>query len=313
MKLNPLLAALIASFSASAIASGSIEVGTEYEDYNSNYSHNDLLLPYLYTSFSPLPDSPLRVGVRFNDRQMMNQIMPEDGNPYRNDRSRQEYLVSYRYNVTDNFTFSPGFRIRHEEYSQNDTRRTEWRVYPNMTYQVNDTVSLGVDGFIAPISADMGARGNDQNSAQPNDRFDYTDYLHELDFRFMTKFSDVSRLTTSLMSVYNKIGGVANAGELETRNELQLRFVYRHQFGDLTLSPFARIGLLRDDTDAVGNEREHIRHRFGVNGSYVMTNELDLTFGLNWQTEDQRDWSNNDVAAGAVERMVYQLGVRYNF
>jgi len=66
------------------------------------------------------------------------------------DRARQEYMVSYQYSATESFTFAPMLAIRHDNL-EGDIHSTEWRFHPNMSYKLDDTFNLALDGFVAPV------------------------------------------------------------------------------------------------------------------------------------------------------------------
>ncbi|WP_087024809.1 hypothetical protein [Thaumasiovibrio subtropicus] len=310
MKRTTLLpvAALVMSSFAQA---GFIELGFEMEDHNSAHSSSDMFMPYLAAGIQPFADTPLHVQFKFSDKQASEQSGAE-GNTYSNDRGRQEYIVFYHYQVNDQFTFSPRLNIRHNEYSHNDTRDTEWRIYPNMTYKLNDTFSLALDGFIAPVTAKDEYRGVEKEPRSGADRHSYNDYKHELDFRLNMTFNESQSARISFYNEQSKAKGVEHTNAQETMDEWQLRMIYTHNFDRLSISPFARINLHREFENGMGETKKEARNRFGVFGAYQMNNDFDLVYEVYHQNEERKGWDNVQNATDR-DRMFYKLAVKYSF
>ena len=266
------------------------------------------LLPYVGVGFNPIEGSALFVGAKFSQRKM-------DASSARiNTRDRQEFTVGYSFDLNDQLTFSPKVTARHNSYAAKNTRDTEWRIFPNMSYQLNDTFSLALDGFLAPVGARDEARGSDAVDASESDRFDYTDYKHELEFRLNTRLADDKRLMTSFYNEFSRKYGHSASSTTETqRNEWQLRVVYTQDFGNFSLSPFARITLHREAQNNINQTKDELRNRFGVVGNYNLTNQLDLVGEIYHQFENQRDWTNTAVDDGKKRMMFYKVGLKYNF
>ncbi|MBC7001188.1 hypothetical protein BIZ37_01350 [Photobacterium sp. BZF1] len=306
LKLLP--AAVILGLSGLAQA-GYVELGAEYEDFNSSHNHNDFVMPYLATGFTPVADLPLHFAFKFSDKQATRTSTDAtSGREFSNDRSRQEYIVWYDYDVTDKFTFSPRLNIRHNEYSQTNTHDTEWRIHPNMTYAYSDMVTLALDGFVAPVTAKSVSRGNDTGNLN-----NYTDYLHELDFQVRTQLNESQAFRASIYSEYKKTSNTTLASEADTMEEWQLRLIYSHQFDRFSISPFARLNLKRDFKNAVGEKKDQARNRYGVFGDYLLTSNMNVVYEAYYQSEEQKNYQNESLEIGDQDKMFYKLGLRYNF
>ncbi|MGR5066210.1 hypothetical protein [Photobacterium sp. DNB22_13_2] len=307
LKLLPVAAFLALSGAAQA---GYVEIGSEYEDFNSAHDQNDFLMPYLAAGFTPVADLPLHFAFKFSDKQATRTSFDENDKAFSNDRSRQEYIVWYDYDVTDKFTFSPRLNIRHNEYSHNNTHDTEWRIHPNMAYAYNDMVTLALDGFVAPVTAKSNARGDDQTQGGQHN---YNDYLHELDFQVRTQLNESQAFRASIYSEYKKTSNTTLANEADTMEEWQLRLIYSHQFDRFSVSPFARLNLKRDFKDAVGNKKDQARNRYGIFGDYLLSSNMNVVYEAYYQSEEQKNYQNVSSDIGDQDKMFYKLGLRYNF
>ncbi len=307
-KLLPVSALVMSGFAHA----GFIEVGFEFEEHNSEYASSDLFMPYLAAGFQPNADTPLHFQFKFSDKQALEQS-DLNGHGVSNDRGRQEYIVYYTHQVNEKFTISPRLNIRHNEYSHKDTRDTEWRIYPNMSYQLNDTFSLALDGFLAPVTGKDEVRnpGLVPDPRQAHKRESYTDYKHELDFRVNMHINDQQSARVSFYNEQSKKEGVVDTAQ-KSMDEWQLRLLYTHQSERLSVSPFARINLSREFENAEGTTKDQGRLRLGVAGTYQLNNDFDLAYEVNHQSEEQRDWDNS-VSNVDKDRMFYKLAVKYNF
>ena len=292
---------------AATASAGYFEIGSEFEDYNGNYSGSDFVLPYMAIGGNPIEGSAFSAELKTSYRQMTDNAAARSSNRY-----RQEITVGYSWGFGD-FTFAPRYRLRQNFY--NDKRDYEHRIYPNMSYRLNDTFSLQLDGFVAPVQAKrQAARGTDTGLN------DYVDYKHELDMRVNTQLSETQRLTVSLYNEYGRTtdlskADAANDGD-ETRNanEWQLRLVYTQNFGDFSLTPFARIGLSKKAQKVDGYKLNENRHRFGLAGSYKLSSDLSLVGETYFQTQKQQDReADQTVDLSNKNMMFYKVGVRYSF
>ncbi|PSW20251.1 hypothetical protein C9I98_09355 [Photobacterium sanctipauli] len=305
MEIKKLLAAsIIAGLSTTATA-GTIEIGSEVEELNSEYKTSDFMLPYLKATAQPFEGVPLTISFKFSDRQMFEDEVAANG------RARQEYGIDYVAYAGEKFTFAPGFWLRHNEYAGKNTTDTEYRIYPNMSYQLNDTFKVALNGFFAPHSQTTTPRGADIANAEDGERFDYSDYKHELDFQLHTAINDKSKFVTSFYNEYVKTNDVTMADEQALMNEWQLRLVYTYNFDNFSVSPFARINLHRSFENGAGEEKDQARNRFGVKGGYNFANDLTLVYEVYTQTEEKNNYDNtSDVDQ---DKMFYKLGVKYDF
>lgn len=299
------LTTLAMAMAASTFANAAyIDLGVEQEYYNDDFKNSDNVMPYLGAGFKPSADSSLAFSFKFSDKQTIASTKhAEDANGlfgFSSDRGRQDYAVSYTYNVSDAFTIMPKLTIRHDNFSFNDTHATEYRMHPNMSYKMNDMITLAFDGFVAPVKL---------KSTDPKDkanRKSTSDLKHEADFRVNMTFNDTQ---SARVSLYNE------AAKLEAKdstvNEWQLRLVYAHKFADLTVSPYARIDLSRDLTVA-NNSVAPIRHRAGVNGKYNLGNDFAVVFDVNYQAEKTFNVTTETRGVNK-SRMFYNIAINYTF
>lgn len=295
---------MIASASA-----GYFEIGSEMESFNSAYETDSFYLPYVIVGGNPIEGSNFRAELKTSYRQYDSSEKRNSSNRY-----RQDITVGNSWSFGD-FTFSPQYRLR-QDFMSSGSRTYEHRIFPNMSYRINDTFSVALDGFIAPVQAKhQGARGSDHSS--DSSAFNYNDYKHEFDVRLHTQISDTQRLTVSVFSEYSKTNDLnQNDGHRqEEMEEWQLRMVYSHNFGDFTLAPFARIGLSRDVETVSGKTLDETRHRYGVSGFYNLSPEVTLVGEVYRQTQVQEGVNDGGEIYSRDDKnmMFYKLGVRYNF
>lgn len=284
--------------------SGFVEIGSEYEDYQGSFdSTNTFMLPYLAAGFQPSENIPFHMFFKYS-----NQNFSGDSSQGKGGRDRQEYGFQYRWKVTDNFDFNPQLIIRHNHYNKTQEHDTEWRIFPNMSYKINDKFKISLDGFIAPHTQSVKDR-----TGETSNRKHYTDYKHELDFRLHTQFNDNSGLITSFYNEHFKANDLpTDSSNTESMDEWQLRLVYSHIIGDLTVQPFARIPLKRTFESASGEQKDQSRLRIGFMGRYKIDTNLALVYEVYGQTEEQ---VNFDQTTNPEDRdyMFYKLGINYTF
>ena len=307
LKLNNALTASVA-MSASA---GYIEMGSEFEAYEGDHSGNSFFLPYMAMGVNPIEGSPLSISAKFSQRYM------DESDARGSNRARQEITAGYSFDIIDRFTFNPMIRVRHNNYdhSPDGNRETEWRIFPNMSYAINDTFTVALEGFVAPVASRTSADRSVEGGVEDGN-FDYTDYKHELEYQLHTRIADDKRLTTSFYNEFSKKDGYTsdNPDAEKKRNEWQLRLVYTQDFGNFTLSPFARITLHRKATSASGETKDEIRNRAGIAGSYTLNEDLSLVSEIYRQEENKRDWDgSHDDKGGTKAYMFYKVGIRYSF
>ena len=295
---------------AATASAGYFEIGAEIEDYNGNAGPETFYLPYVTVGGNPIEGSSFTAELKTSQR-----MMDDFGSRSASNRHRNDITIGYTFQYGD-FTFNPRYRQR-QNFLASGVREYEHRIFPNMSYRLNDTFSLQLrDGFVAPVQKkNVAARGTDTA-----DRNDYVDYKHEFDMRLNTQLSDSQRLTVSIYNEYGRTTDLsknvaADAESTRNANEWQLRMVYTQNFGDFSLTPFVRIGLSKKDQTVDGTKKDLNRHRFGLAGSYNLTNDLSLVGETYFQTQKQQDYT---VAGGIVDEsnknyMFYKVGVRYSF
>ena len=290
-------------------SAGHFEIGSEVESFNSAYEDKSLYLPYVTIGGNPIKGSDFHAELKTSYSQHDSSAKRDSSNRYRHD-----ILVGNTWSSGD-FTFAPEYLLR-QDFMSDGSRIYEHRIFPNMSYRINDTFSLGLDGFVALVQAKrQEARGSDHNS--DSSVFNYNDYKHEFDFCLDTRISDTQLFTVSVFTEYGKINDMNENDEhrQETAEEWQLRLIYSHNFGNFTLEPFVRIGLSRDVETISGKTLDEKRHRYGVAGSYQLTPEVTLvgevygqTQGLEGVNTDGEIYSKDDK-----NMMFYKIGVNYTF
>lgn len=286
-------------------SAGYFEIGTEVETYNSAYENDNIYLPYVAVGGNPIEGSPFFAELKTSYRQYDSSVNRADSNRY-----RQDITVGYSWSFGD-FTFSPKYVLR-QDFMGDASRTYEHRISPNMSYRINDTFSLALDGFFAPVQAkNQATRGNDTENK------DYNDHKYEFDIRLDTQISETQSFTASVYTEYGKTTDLNenDAHRQENVEEWQLRLIYNHNFGNFTLSPFARIGLSRDVETVSGKTLDENRHRYGVTGSYHLTSDMTLVGEIYYQTQGLENVNDNSKIYSADDKnmMFYKVGVLYNF
>lgn len=297
---------------AATASAGYFEIGAEIEDYNGTYGDESFYLPYVTIGGNPIEGSSFTAELKTSQRMMDAYGERNSKNRYRND-----ITIGYTFQHGD-FTFNPRYRQR-QNFLSSGAREFEHRFFPNMTYRLNDTFSLQLDGFLAPVQKkNQAARGTDSADG----RHDYVDYKHELDMRLNTQLSETQRLTVSIYNEYGRTTDLEKGIEADdghkTRNanEWQLRLVYTQNFGDFSLTPFARIGLSKKNQNVNGAKLNENRHRFGLAGSYRLSSDLSLVGETYFQTRKKQEYDriNHSVSDTHNQNMMfYKVGVRYSF
>ena len=295
---------------AATASAGYFEIGTELESFNSDYSSSDMVLPYMAVGGNPIEGTPFSAELKTSYRQR-NESAARGGNRY-----RQDITVGYSWDFGD-FVFAPRYRLR-QDFMNSGSRTYEHRFFPNMSYRLNDTFSLQLDGFVAPVQQKrVSARGED--AANGETIGNYTDYKQEFDVRLHTQLSETQRLTVSVFNEYSKNSKMTSAQDGQDQlsaSEWQLRVVYSQNFGDFSLTPFARFGL-SNKSERVNKEKfDQNRHRFGLAGTYRLSSDLSLVGETYYQTQNQQGFIGDTTQVedrNDRNMMFYKLGVRYSF
>lgn len=273
-----------------AFGGGHIEMGTEIEDYNTDYDGDDFLLPFIAGKINPIEGSPWSIESKYSYR-------------YRTDKDRRSGDKRQRFELytgygwkSENFAFTPKTGFRHEEFDDTAKSITTYRFYPNMSYKVNDDWSVFLSGF-------SGFRT--ENNASTKD-----EYVHEYDSGVRYRLPNAQQLQVSVYSEY--ANGNGDAGETTEEWQLRLRYNHKMENGKTTVSPWARIGLDRETRKSTEeNDRDRIRHRFGLTVSHKSTDTFTVFGEVNWQTERVEGYDG--VRGEDKQRTFYKLGFRQAF
>ena len=276
-------------------SAGYFEVGTEVESYGSDYSAaSDLALPYMAIGGNPIEGSALSLGLKTSHREMTGSSTARSSNRYRQD-------MSIGYSIESGaFTFKPGYLLRYESY-QDGSRNVEHEFMPNMSYTLNDTVSLSLDTMVGVMQKSrLNGRGGDLGSDNS-----YNDFKYEVLAAVNTRLSDTQNLAVSIFTEGEDLSDVTGS-EYEGFANWQLRLVYSQNFGDLTLTPYTRIGLSNKAKNANGDKTDQVAQRVGLAASYKLDTDLSLFGETYYQTAKNGDEADKNM-------MYYKAGVRYNF
>ena len=301
----------------SAFAVDYIELGNEYEAFY-NDQHRSNTMPYLAVQFSPIEDSSMFIHGNFSYRHMMDADERSSG-----ERGRQDLVVGWSHSY-DNFWWGPQFQVRNEMYS-NDTRRTEWRIYNNFTYNVNEDTDFFHWGFFSPVSNRTdNARGNDMvecdsmGECEESDRFEYLDYYHELEFGLRRRLNWDNQVEFVL---YNEVSrnndlkkNLDNAGADKGYDEWQIRVNYTQSFGDFTITPFVRHAFHRKFHSVDEGSKKNPRTRIGVWGDYKIKDSLKLIYEVYHQTADTSSYEySSNQWKGEEKYFMWKLAIRQSF
>ncbi|HDT2949712.1 hypothetical protein OFN39_25580, partial [Escherichia coli] len=149
---------ILTLFSGNVIAA-TVELGFENEQYNYAYRSADVFMPYIKSNFNPVTDSALNVSLTYMYQDQYGKKHKKTSEDrFKTNRDRIElYLKGYTLN-RGAYSFSPSAGFRYESWDVNydnpkkqDKWKLELRFYPNMTYKLNDQLSLYMNGFVAPV------------------------------------------------------------------------------------------------------------------------------------------------------------------
>lgn len=319
------LASLIL-LSSSAYAAN-VELGFENEQYTSKYKTSDVFMPYVATSFDPIDGSSLNVSMKylFQDQYGKKDATTEK-DKFKTDRDRIEvYVKGYTWK-NGNFAFSPQAGFRYEAWDINyngntgkqDKRKLELRFFPNMTYKVNDQVSLYLSGFVAPVFMETKQESRKDDSyvkGELSTNNYYGDYYHELQLLGVKYKIDDSNTVWS--SIYNERKYSEHASKYD---RWQWRVGYDLKAtNDLSISPFVRYDLQykEENIESIkfvkdhGKSRNKDELRIGSGFNYKATSTVNIVGEIYWQTAKVESYSG--VSSDDKNRMFYKLGVRKTF
>lgn len=293
---------------AQASPRGTVEIGFENEKNSSTNKKSDMILPYVKTKTFFNETTPYYVEANYSFRH---QHEKDSGD--RDKRQRYELFFGGYSLATENFAFTPKIGFRHEEFSnvENGTaNRTIWRVYPNMSYKINDTNSVSLSGFIAPISTNRSGESASGDVGGDYDK-EYTDYLHELELGHTYRLNDHQSLTTSIYNEYEKNHYVRTAEIWE----LRFRFNHAMENGKTTISPFTRLPINRESRTINESGRyteDTNRIRIGVAGSHKVSDDWTMLGEVYYQNTTSTETSSGSTKA-SNDLYFLKLAMRYSY
>ena len=293
---------------------GSVEVGSEWEEYTSsnNQANKDFLLPYIKTNTRVNKNSEWAYDLNYTYRR-------HTTSNQRDRRERLEFFVHTPKYKNGNYVLSPRVGFRHEMYGagvfgDDNRKRTYYRFYTNQAYKLNDTMALFTSGWFAYV--DDNKDGGD------------TKYKHEQEFGIKVKHG-AHQMTYSGYSDYETYGSTTPEDgkedySRESTNELQFRI--RHDYnwanGKTKTYEFARIGIFRVDEYENGkddNKRE--RNRFGVgiqhkiHPDFTIVSEVYYESAPNGQNYNDDNDGPNHLGSDKEDtnKMFVKLGLKYSY
>ncbi|PSW20797.1 hypothetical protein C9I98_08135 [Photobacterium sanctipauli] len=277
---------VLSSLLSAPVLADYVEFGAELERYNSEYSGDDINMPYVGFNVTPFANSPFNISGHSSYAARLEEAS-NGGN-----RNRQEFFIGYRWDFGD-LTFAPTVGVRHESFNSG-TDVKEYRIFPGLTYNLSDESNIYLGGFVAPVSANDRDRSENNSGSLES----YTDWKHELELGYSSKLASGDSYKVSFYNEYQNKSDIVREGAEDNRNELQLRLQYQYQASsEFSVKPWARIGLYREKEDANGQIKEDIRHRAGFDTSYKFNQDWSMGTRLYAQMEERHDWdgtSNED-------------------
>lgn len=291
---------------------GNFGMGIERDSFNESEGYatkENATYGYISASIRDIiPGKPLTLDLRYQYR-----YMDKEAARNKDRRNRYEAFLGYQWKW-DKLTFSPKIGIRHDAFSNGETKETQGRVneyqsvyrfYPNFSYKINDNVSYYFSGFFAPTRTKMSDEAYRVDDPVPGKT--YSDYKHELESGFEFKLAPGKTLKTALYSEYERLV------EDQSKEEWQLRIIYTQKLNEKwTINPYARIGLDREQRrKSDGAERDILRHRFAMRAQYKMTDSFTVLGEVFWQNERQGQYNN--AAKDDKQYTYFRLGFTQAF
>lgn len=312
MNYNCCTAAMCMVFTGVSTAfAGSISIGQEREYFISSGDRNkiDSAQNYVEVNFNPI--ERLNVFVKGAYRDQLQEASRQSRN-----RARQEVKIRYNFGTYGNWSFNPGFDWKMDNYGSHpmNTREFEYKFVPQMSYRINDTYSIGIDGFIGIVEHYRGARGDDLNDPNHGSkRYTYYDYKHEFEPRLNIRVNSHSNLSLRLFNEYSKESkkkGTEDFSQLYGR-EWQFRAQWSQAFNNWNYRVFVRPPSSRDRINVDGSVRNDSRWRAGAAGSYSVLNDLNVFWEVYYDAEKQYHWDGSFNKE--AEKVFFKFGLQHRF
>ncbi|MEI9750206.1 hypothetical protein V5085_04625 [Moellerella wisconsensis] len=327
--LKTLLTACLITTSAISVASGYIQIGSEYEYYpqkeNINYYRQTSYNPYLRFSYKP-QDSDWK----FSGRLLLKEYPHKD--KYENKTSTGQSglyeLYATDYIRSGNFIFRPGIGVRIVPYDENnyygERYEHQLRILPQFDYLLTKDSRLFVNGFFY-VADSKGSRKNDRVT----DKFNqgectkqqanqygfcsnkYRDWGYEFDFGLRNNINDFNSYTLGIHTEFDK---VTNNYDSQL---VQATLGYQYRLGKLTLGPYTRLALTRSikmksEKDPANNiTLKQPYSRYGVYASYAFNGRWSAGMETYFQEEKMQDQKGDDMQSR--RKWFFKLNAQYNF
>lgn len=318
--------ALLIILSSNAYAAN-VELGFENESHTSaKYKTSDVFMPYVATSFNPIDDSNLNISMKYMYQdQYGKKDATTEKDRFKTNRDRLEFFVKGYTWKNGDYSFSPSVGFRYEAWDidynntgRQDKRRLELRFLPNMTYNINDQVSLYMNGFVAPVFSETKQESRKDSryvKGQLGTNTYYGDYFQELQV-LGVKYK-INSNNTVWSSIYNERKHSEYASKYD---RWQLRLGYDVKVTSaLNFGPFIRYDLSYKEENIEnsnfsndnGKTRSKDEVRIGSTASYDIIPSISLLGEVYWQTAKMESYSG--ISSEDKNRMFYKLGIRKTF
>ncbi len=313
---------ILTLFSGNVIAA-TVELGFENEQYNYAYRSADVFMPYIKSNFNPVTDSALNVSLTYMYQDQYGKKHKKTSEDrFKTNRDRIElYLKGYTLN-RGAYSFSPSAGFRYESWDVNydnpkkqDKWKLELRFYPNMTYKLNDQLSLYMNGFVAPVffkTQQESRKDNNYVKGKLGAKRYNNDYYQELQILGVRyKFNNDNTLWAS---VYNERKYNQHSSKYD---RWQLRGGYDFKVTEeFVLSPFIRYDLSYreknlESTSNNGLSKNNKEIRNGASFSYKIIPSVKLVGEIYRQTTNIENYYGEH--SEDKNRMFYKLGINKTF
>lgn len=306
--------------------SGTVEVGYEHEFHDpgesNTYSRADHISPYIGFNLRPIAGNSLRTEIKYMyDNEYNLKKSPTPG--FKKHRNRLDVAFSgYQYKNSE-FTFAPKFGFRVENWRINgntqnnqDREMVSYRLYPNMSYDINKQVQLYLSGFTGPLT--YKTVGKDRSTGKSDaavvrDRTFTNNWLTEMEvLGIKYKIPGTKHMVGA--SYYFEQKYVAYK---EDHDRHQVRLFGTYTVNDkFTVNPFIRQDIDFDQENLAatkdrGKTRDRKTTRIGLSAAYKLTSATTVGGEFYWNKDAQHSWTNVEVDDRS--KWFHKLYVRHAF
>lgn len=219
------------------------ELGAVNYQYNKRYKSSDSVIPYVTAYFNNLSEQKLNIFMKYDYQiQYGKKNATSSILQFKTERNRFYFILGgWKWN-TLNYSFLPRFGFKYEHWRINknnpyrqNSQKLELRFYPNMVYKFSNSISLYINGFVAPV-LNMTKQSSSNQSVLLKDHYYYNDYYQELQLAGL-RYS-ITPQKRIWVSLYNEI---KHQTQLSQYQLWQLRAgYYWHITSQFHFSPYIR-------------------------------------------------------------------------